>query len=198
MEIKRLTAGPFLTNTYLLIFDSEALIIDPTIGLEKYIDEINKYKIKGILLTHGHIDHIASINIFDCPVYIYEDEANKLYDNDLNLANMFNFDFCCNNQDIRLLKNNEILDFDFIKIKVIHTPGHTNGSVSFLVNDVIFSGDTLFQMSVGRTDFPTGNSLELRKSIALLINSFDNTTIIYPGHGEATTIELEKNNPFYR
>lgn len=196
MQVKRYTAGPFLTNTYLIINDNEAFIIDPTIGLEKYINDINKYKIKGILLTHGHIDHIASINLFDCNVYIYYDEVNKLYNNDLNLSEMFNINFRFENHNIVKLYNNDIIDLNGLKIKVIHTPGHTNGSISFLLENIIFTGDTLFQMSVGRTDFPTGSSLELKKSINMLIDSLEDNIIVYPGHGEATSIADEKHNPY--
>ncbi len=196
MKIKRYTAGPFLTNTYLIINNDEALVVDPTIGLDKYINDINNYKIKGVLLTHGHIDHIATVNLFDCKVYIYEDEVNKLYNNHLNLCDMFGYDFQFENHEIVKLKNNDVILFSGKEIKVIHTPGHTNGSISFVIDNMIFTGDTLFQMSVGRTDFPTGNAQELKKSVNMLIDEFSDNTIIYPGHGEATTIADERHNPF--
>ena len=196
MKIKRYTAGPFLTNTYLIINNDEALVVDPTIGLDKYINDINNYKIKGVLLTHGHIDHIATVKLFDCKVYIYEDEVNKLYNNHLNLCDMFGYDFQFENHEIVKLKNNDVILFSGKEIKVIHTPGHTNGSISFVIDNMIFTGDTLFQMSVGRTDFPTGNAQELKKSVNMLIDEFSDNTIIYPGHGEATTIADERHNPF--
>ena len=196
MKIKRYTAGPFLTNTYLIINNDEALVVDPTIGLDKYINDINNYKIKGVLLTHGHIDHIATVNLFDCKVYIYEDEVNKLYNNHLNLCDMFGYDFQFENHEIVKLKNNDVILFSGKEIKVIHTPGHTNGSISFVIDNMICTGDTLFQMSVGRTDFPTGNAQELKKSVNMLIDEFSDNTIIYPGHGEATTIADERHNPF--
>lgn len=196
MKIKRYTAGPFLTNTYLIINNDEALVVDPTIGLDKYINDINNYKINGVLLTHGHIDHIASVNMFDCKVYIYEDEVNKLYNNHLNLCDMFGYDFQFENHEIVKLKNNDVILFSGKEIKAIHTPGHTNGSISFVIDNMIFTGDTLFQMSVGRTDFPTGNAQELKKSVNMLIDEFSDNTIIYPGHGEATTIADERHNPF--
>ena len=138
MKIKRYTAGPFLTNTYLIINNDEALVVDPTIGLDKYINDINNYKIKGVLLTHGHIDHIATVNLFDCKVYIYEDEVNKLYNNHLNLCDMFGYDFQFENHEIVKLKNNDVILFSGKEIKVIHTPGHTNGSISFVIDNMIF------------------------------------------------------------
>lgn len=197
MEIKRITSGLFLTNNYLLIENNHAILID--CGL----DLINKLNLNGlildaILLTHGHIDHIASINSFDCPIYIYENEEEFLSNNNLNLSQAFNIEFKFNHKRVIKLKNNEIISLLGHSIKVFHTPGHTRGSVCYLIDDYLFTGDTLFQVGIGRTDFVTGSYPDIISSVNFILNNFKDDLIIYPGHGESTTIEFEKKyNPYY-
>ena len=167
MEIKTYVAGPFMTNTYLIINDKKGIIVDPTIGLEKYIDDIKKIDITAILLTHCHIDHIASAHLFDAPIYMSKIDAINIKDNRINLSNTFGIPFIFPSNNIIGL-DDEVLSLNNLKIECILTPGHTSGGMCFLINDSLFSGDTLFQVGIGRTDFPTGNMNDLKKSLLKL------------------------------
>lgn len=189
MEIKTYVAGPFMTNTYLIINDKKGIIVDPTIGLEKYIDDIKKINITAILLTHCHIDHIASAHLFDAPIYMSKIDAINIKDNRINLSNTFGIPFIFPSNNIIGL-DDEVLSLNNLKIECILTPGHTSGGMCFLINDSLFSGDTLFQVGIGRTDFPTGNMNDLKKSL-LKLKFLPKNTKIYPGHGELSTLEFE-------
>lgn len=189
MEIKTYVAGPFMTNTYLIINDKKGIIVDPTIGLEKYIDDIKKINITAILLTHCHIDHIASAHLFDAPIYMSKIDAINIKDNRINLSNTFGIPFIFPSNNIIGL-DDEVLSLNNLKIECILTPGHTSGGMCFLINDSLFSGDTLFQVGIGRTDFPTGNMNDLKKSL-LKLKCLPKNTKIYPGHGELSTVEFE-------
>lgn len=198
MEIKVFTAGPFMTNSYLIINDNKGIIIDPTIGLEKYMDQINKYEITAILLTHCHIDHIASIKLFDAPVYISEIDALNIKNDKINLSYIFGIAFSLPSNNIIKLKDNEEITINGLQIKCLLTPGHTSGGMCFLIEDTLFSGDTLFQASIGRTDFPTGDMIELKKSL-LRLSMLPENTKVFPGHGVDTSIAFEiKYNPYLK
>lgn len=186
------------TNTYMIINDGKAILVDPGFDIE-IPEELKQYEITAILLTHGHIDHIASINSFNVPIYIHKDERQFLFDNRLNLADMFSYPYKGDSdKKIIELDDNMVVTINGIDIKVIHTPGHTIGSVCYLIDDSLISGDTLFQVGVGRTDFYTGSFKMLNESLLKLIGSLDNNTKVYPGHGEMTTIAIEKKyNPYY-
>ena len=197
MEIKKYVAGPFMTNTYLIINDKKGIIVDPTIGLEKYIDDIKKFDITAILLTHCHIDHIASAHLFDAPIYMSKIDAINIKDNRINLSNTFGIPFIFPSNNIIGL-DDEVLSLNNLKIECILTPGHTSGGMCFLINDSLFSGDTLFQVGIGRTDFPTGNMNDLKRSL-LKLKLLPKNTKIYPGHGELSTLEFElKYNPYLK
>lgn len=197
MEIKTYVAGPFMTNTYLIINDKKGIIVDPTIGLEKYIDDIKKINITAILLTHCHIDHIASAHLFDAPIYMSKIDAINIKDNRINLSNTFGIPFIFPSNNIIGL-DDEVLSLNNLKIECILTPGHTSGGMCFLINDSLFSGDTLFQVGIGRTDFPTGNMNDLKKSL-LKLKCLPKNIKIYPGHGELSTLEFElKYNPYLK
>lgn len=193
--------GDFFENTYLINNGLDAILVDPGEGIGEYLEEIKKYNIKAILLTHGHIDHIDGIKYFlNSDIYIYKDEAEFLDSKSLSLYETFckSKSFNKDNLKIHLLEEGTINLLGF-KIEVIHTPGHTKGSCCYLFNDnILFSGDTLFQVSVGRTDFPTGSMSELNDSLEKL-KKLDDTVKVYPGHGAETTIGFEKKyNPYFR
>ncbi len=193
--------GDFFENTYLINNGLDAILVDPGEGIREYLEEIKKYNIKAILLTHGHIDHIDGIKYFlNTDIYIYKDEAEFLDSKSLSLYEAFGKlkPFNKDNLKIHLLEEG-IINLLGFKIEVIHTPGHTKGSCCYLFNDnILFSGDTLFQVSVGRTDFPTGSMSELNNSLEKL-KKLDDTVKVYPGHGAETTIGFEKKyNPYFR
>lgn len=201
MEIKVITLGHIAVNCYMVSTEKAALVIDP--GFESKVvedfllDNLNKERL--ILLTHAHFDHIGGAvslrDNTDTKIAIGEKDNFALSDGDTNLSNRFHGHLEPFSADI-LLKDQEELTVGDIKIKVIHTPGHTVGSVSFLIDDILFSGDTLFNMSIGRTDFPGGDFAVLKKSIDKLFDLNDDITVL-SGHGEPTTILHEKQyNPF--
>ncbi len=205
MTIKSMVLGPVQTNCYFLINDEtkEVLIIDPAdnaAGIEGWIRE-EGLEPRVILLTHGHFDHILGVEglrkAFDIPVYAGKNEADVLKDPRKNVSPMLGRSVSVSAD--RLLSDNEIFTLAGIRMQVFFTPGHTEGSVCFYLPDEkkLFSGDTLFEASVGRTDFPTGSSRQLVDAIKTRLFILDDDVMVYPGHGGCTSIGYEKtHNPF--
>ncbi len=200
--IETYIAGELETNTYVISKGGECVVVDPGLGFEKYANEIKeKYNILAILLTHGHVDHIDGIRYFDCPIYISNLEIEFFKNKDLNLYSWFGnkIPFDITKYKVIKLSDNDQIDLLDAPIKVIATPGHTKGSVSFLYKDRLFAGDTLFKESSGRIDLPSGNGMDMLKSLIKLIDGLVDNTIVYPGHGSRTTIRDErKNNVYYK
>lgn len=191
--MKIFTNGSFFENTYLLDDGYNAVLIDPGEGIDKYLDEIKKYNVVAILLTHAHVDHIDGIKYFNCPIYLNKKEEIVLKNNDYNLYNAFNKKICfdTNKLNLVLLKDEDTFELIGHKFKIFETSGHTIGSSVYLVDDkIMFSGDTLFQVGVGRTDFPTGSYKDLNASLSKLAK-MDKSIKIYPGHGVETSLEFE-------
>lgn len=170
--------------------------------LEKRIEDFGADKLKYILLTHGHYDHIAYVADLkkkypNAEIVIGEKEKAFTHDSRLNLS-MFSGVFVKEfNADI-LVNDGTVLDFGEEKIHIYETPGHTTGSVCYSIGDKIFTGDTLFYLSMGRTDFPTGNASEIKKSLKKL-SELEGNFNVYCGHGDVTTLDFErKNNPYMR
>ena len=198
MEINKFTLGPVMTNTYLVHEDGKGFIVDcpyPSRALDKFIED-NKIKIEFIILTHTHFDHVTGLKYykdkFKVDVYASED-AKELAENP-----NFNLGHHISNLEVPIdyyLKDGEV--FSKYKIKAIKTPGHTKDSMSFVLGNDIFTGDTLFRLSVGRTDFPGGSFEEIKSSILNKLGEFDRSAKIYPGHNEDSTLGFElDNNPF--
>lgn len=193
MDIFSYTLGPFDTNTYLINTESTLYLIDAPLGVEKLesiIKSFNKELI--VLLTHGHLDHTSGL---DSLLSFFRESKVYLKKEDWEMARDGNKDFEYIYPPIMRKKiTSSLLDYDnSLPFKIIPTPGHTPGSVSiFLENEkILFSGDTIFSHSYGRTDLG-GDEKELFLSIKKLLTLPESTTI-YPGHGEGTTIEREKN-----
>jgi len=199
MDVKQLALGPYQTNCYILTQGDEVLIIDPSAKgdvIAKHI-EPNK-KVLAILLTHGHFDHFGGaqilLNQFKCPLYIHKNDIKLLEDPSKNYSIKQNITL----KHQGYLLNEGMLHLGSFVISVLHTPGHSEGSVSFHINDMLFAGDLIFKMSIGRTDLYGGNDRQMMKSLAR-IKTFSHNLIIYPGHGPKTTLDFEKlNNPFLR
>lgn len=203
MEIKVLPLGDIQVNCYLISTENAALVIDPGFysnSIEEFLKE-NSEKNRLILLTHSHFDHSGAAeklrNNTGVKIAIGEKENEFLSNPSINLSSLFGMPQNPFSADI-LLKDEEIISVGDIDIKVIHTPGHTSGSVSYLIKNVLFSGDTLFNCSIGRTDFPTGDFGVLSASVKKLYMLDEDITVL-SGHGEATSIAYEKShNPFIR
>lgn len=199
LNISRVTVGPVMTNCYVVnrIGSNAAIIVDPGDEADKIEKIIIKNMLKpvAILLTHGHFDHIGAMDVlkkhFGIKAYAYVDEE-EIINGDYNLGRAFGIPVSGNADEF--FKDGDELVFDEIKFKVIHTPGHTIGSCCFLVEEekTLFSGDTLFCASHGRTDFPTGSQSAIIRSITERLLVLDDDVKVYPGHEEETTIGSEK------
>lgn len=196
------TTGSFQTNSYILSNEKkECIIIDPGLDYKKVAEYIKeKYIPKAILLTHGHLDHIDGILYFmDLPIYVSEDDEESLYDTDKALYTFLGRISPFNKGDlnIHILKDKDKFNLIGFDIEAYLTPGHTEGSMIFYIDSLLFSGDTLFYLSCGRTDFPSGDSKKMKESLNFIVNHFPLDTKVYPGHGECTTIKNEKDcNPY--
>ncbi len=198
--IKIFTVCPksFASNTYLLVSGKEAIVIDPSVSIDALEKELAPHNatLIGALLTHGHFDHTVSIDTLrkrhSVPVYIHKDDACMITDGKLNgFYTLFGRECVHSPADILLNDGDEIFVGDE-KIKVLHTPGHSQGSCSFIFNDeegktAIITGDTLFSSSFGRTDLYGGNIHMLKESIQRLA-MLDRAARIYPGHNESSTL----------
>ena len=199
--IEKFTTGSFFTNCYIVSNEkNECIIIDPGLSFKNVALYIKKkYIPKAILITHGHLDHIDGISYFlDLPIYISEKELDLFYDTYESLYDMIGRinPFSEGMLDIHLVKENDIIELIGYKFRVIETPGHTKGSICFLMDNILFSGDTLFNLSVGRTDFPNGDYSVLMKSLNKL-KELPLDTVVYPGHNDETTIKYEiMYNPY--
>lgn len=205
LAIRMMVLGPVQTNCFFLINEDtkEVLIIDPADRAQKIIEWINSEGLKpvAILLTHGHFDHIMGMagvkNEYHIPVYAIKDEVEVLANPQLNVSTMMGAYISLTADE--LFADGDVLELAGMKLKVISTPGHTIGSVCFYMEEekVLISGDTLFEASVGRSDFPTGSSRQLIESIKTRLFVLPDDTDVFPGHGGTTSIAYEKaHNPF--
>ncbi len=200
MKIKKAVVGPIDVNCYIIVTDDNKLyVIDPGGDAERVISLLKKENLPltAILLTHGHIDHISAVKevseAFDnAPVYLHED-GMKLYLSPDNSMLPF---FPPVNDPVKPVHSIETDGFE-----IIHTPGHSRGCVCFYFpkDDILFSGDTLFCESIGRTDLPGGNYNQIIDSINSKILILPENTKVYPGHGNSSSIKNEKKyNPFLK
>lgn len=196
MKLYHLASGPLKVNTYFLVNEKtqDCVIIDSGENYKKIQQTIkeNSFNLKAVFLTHAHFDHAGNAKKLQddgAKIYVGEKDFDKLL-NDQNLASDFGRKFDYLTADFKLFDGQEI-DVIGIKIKVISTPGHTDGSLTFLVDDMLFTGDTLFLGSVGRTDFVTGDKDAMISSVKKLF-ALSGDYKVFPGHDEFTTLEHER------
>lgn len=204
MKIIRIAIGSYQTNCY-LVADEEtkaAFIIDPAGDLEQIKNTIDEksYDLKYIILTHGHGDHIGAVEglkeAYEAVLLIHEEDAEMLRDHQLNLT--FRMGEKIEIEADQTFRDDETLMVGDLELKFLHTPGHTKGSSCVLVNDTLFSGDTLFLNSIGRTDLYGGDRRQIIESIKNKLLVLPEETKVYPGHGQSTSIKNElKKNPFF-
>lgn len=206
MSIQKLVLGGIRTNCYIVINQEskEAFIIDPAAQAKKIIEFVsgNNLKPVAILLTHGHFDHIMAANElkdkYSIPIMAGELEKEFLLDVDANLS--AEYDTPYEVKPDRFLQDEEEIILAGYNVKVLETPGHTEGSVCYYMESekVLFSGDTVFYGSVGRTDLPAGSSEKIKRSVREKISGLPISVSIYPGHGLETSVGWElKNNPWF-
>jgi len=192
----------FITNCYLVYDNGQAVVIDPGDEPETIIEAINKRQVKvgKIILTHGHIDHIKAIpevkKATGATVWIHPGDATMLTDAKANLSFYHDVAFATEPAD-GFLNGGDEFEVGRFKFKVLNTPGHTPGGISFYMPGIVFSGDALFFGSIGRTDLPGSNHRTLINGINEKLLTLPDSTIVYPGHGPQTTIGQEKlDNPW--
>lgn len=204
MEIITLIVGELETNCYIIgdIDKNEWAVIDPGADSEKILKIIKERnaKVKFIINTHGHPDHTGANNEIKehtgAPIYIHRADATFLSTLFTRLGQLSGIKGSLSRPD-NFLEEGEELSLGDIRLKIIHTPGHTRGGICLLCDSVLFSGDTLFAGSIGRTDLPGGSLSALVRSIREKLFSLPDEVVIYPGHGSSTTLgEEKKSNPF--
>ena len=205
MIVEKLVVGPFASNCYIVGSQSnkEGMIIDPGDEAKQILKRVKDLKldIKFIVLTHGHIDHTGALKevreVTGAKVAIHADDAKSLKVQ--SLSRIFGLSYPTPPPPDRLLKDGDSLDVGGMHFEVLHTPGHTSGGICLLGEGVVFSGDTLFNYGIGRTDLPGGSSSQLMNSIQTKLMTLPDNTVVYPGHGPDTTIGAERvGNPFLR
>ena len=190
MNIQKLPLGLYQTNTYLLANDTEAVVIDPGYEADTILDALAGKTLKAILLTHGHFDHVGAVKELvaetGCEVWIHAAEATMP---PMVTAGPLYFTHTYDEGDT-------VSPIAGLELTVLHTPGHTPGSVCLLMGKEMFSGDTLFACSFGRTDLPGGDPRKMMESLRRLA-SLQGNFFIHPGHGGSTTLDAEKRfNPY--
>jgi len=201
MKIKRFSSLPYMTNTYCLYTDKEAVLIDPTGSadeIQKWTKE-NEIEVIAAVFTHCHGDHFPKPSekwFFNFPWYAHAAALKGFKDSAINLSEGIYGEKIVY-QDIQTIEPEKEMSIGAFLMRVLETPGHTAGSVCYSIGNILFSGDTLFRESIGRTDLPTGSMAEIKKSLTLLMAELPDETVVFPGHGDRTTIGYERQaNPF--
>jgi len=203
MILRKLVVGPFASNCYIVGSESnkKGMIIDPGDEVEVILRNIKdlELEIRSIVLTHGHIDHIGALKevkeATGAEVAIHTDEAKSLQRQ--ALSTLLGLSYPTPPPPDRLLQGEDSIDIGDLHFLVLHTPGHSPGGICLLGEGVVFSGDTLFNFGIGRTDLPGGSYSQLMNSIHTKLMVLPDNTTVYPGHGPETTIGIERRgNPF--
>lgn len=188
------------TNCYLVSNDDGYIVIDPAVDYN-VVDEMTSGSLQAVLITHGHFDHVEKLQSYldnsDVKIYGHKECLEKLQNPMTNCSAYFGDEIMFDLSDrFVAVCDNEELEIVGLKVKVRENSGHTNCSVSYIIDDAMFSGDFIFNGSIGRTDLPTGSNERMKESLSKIKN-VDDDYVIYPGHGNQTTLYIEKKrNPY--
>ncbi len=204
MIIEKLELGPFTSNCYIVGDEAnkEGIVIDPGAEANTILQKVEDLglEVKLIVLTHSHMDHVGALKEIkeatDAEVAIHTDDAKSLQARN-PLGAVFRLSLQAPPPPDRLLKGGDSIDIGDLHFLVLHTPGHTPGGICLLGEEVVFTGDTLFNFGIGRFDMPGGSGSQLMNSIHTKLMVLPDNTVVYPGHGPNTTIGTEREwNPF--
>jgi len=191
-NIKRLSVGPLNTNCYCLIHGKEAIIIDPGGNHDKILKAIEGLRVKAIIGTHGHFDHVLAVPILKRKLIV----PFLMHKDDLEILELFGSHMYLGEppKPDKYVDEGDIITLGDSKLYVLHTPGHTPGSICLydIEGKIIFSGDTLFKGAFGRTDLVGGDPEKMFDSLKKIFSLFNDDFRVYPGHGRETTIGAEK------
>jgi glyoxylase-like metal-dependent hydrolase (beta-lactamase superfamily II) len=209
MIVKALVVGPFASNCFIIGSENtkEGIVIDPGADAKNILNAVHDLDLSIVLIvaTHNHIDHVGALrsvkDATGAKYAVHEEDSKEampaMFGRMMGL--MLGSSLRATPKPDRLLKDGDIIDIGDLKFKVLYTPGHTPGGISLLGDGVVFSGDTLFNFGIGRTDLEGGDYGKLMDSIMTKLMVLPDSTIVYPGHGPETTIGAEKKgNPFLR
>lgn len=203
MDIIKIISEKLQQNTYLIVNGTDAVLIDAGAKVNKIEEALKIYtkkpKIKAVFLTHEHFDHIYEINSiidkYSCDVYVHVSAVPSIFNPDENLSSIFDEPLkISSRKSIKTFDDGDIMSIGDISIKCLHTPGHSKGSSCFVVEDNMFTGDTLFKMGVGRTDLFGSNENALKISIRKIVSEMSDIKIFYAGHGGNALMEEMKYN----
>jgi hydroxyacylglutathione hydrolase len=187
-----------IAHGYLICRFDVCYLIDPAQDYNVISKALGTKQLHGILLTHAHNDHVDLIGHFSVPIYMHFDDAHLLFEDTYNGYHPKKHPYKRSELNLRYVNDGDKLPMADQFIEVMHTPGHTKGSLCFLTEGKLFTGDTLFKHSVGRHDLYSGSLPELKKSIVKIME-LPGQTKVYPGHDDNTSIrEEQKNNAFYK
>ncbi len=205
MQVETLVLGMLATNCYILFDDGDgrAAVIDPPGEIKKIISTLHRLDLEcvAILCTHGHVDHVAGAgplsDATDAPVIIHPMDADALASPRTRLVGLMGGMMSARPRQVLTVEDGDEIEVGTLKLKAMHTPGHTRGSMSFYLPGALFCGDLIFQGSIGRTDLRGGSLQMLLESARRKVWPLPDETVIYPGHGPVTTLGVEKkSNPF--
>jgi hydroxyacylglutathione hydrolase len=209
MRVIRLVLGPLETNCWIVSDDcgGPAIVIDPAEDSARILTELEDRSVAAVVLTHGHFDHLGAVEALlaesGAPLLVHAEDAQSITTPTGSGGAAWGFVVSSPPAD-RLLHDGDVVDAGDLRLTVLHTPGHTPGGICLFGDGAenqppqLFSGDTLFAGSVGRTDFPGGDGRDLSRSIVRKIAPLPPETVVHPGHGPDTTIGRERRlNPFF-